>query len=173
MTRQIKNQEHLEKIKENLQSKDVFEFFDNMYQSAMFIQDFLHLINFNYKMFANSRMVQKFFSTFLADMGENLKSVRDCDSINGTHYKEKFDWRNMFNLRDKIFHNYGSVKFDKIWDIVCKDLPVVIECLETIQEKDFPDKQYNHIPLKDFEVFLDRLQKKLEEEQSSSNSIRM
>jgi len=39
-------------------------------------------------------------------------------------------WHSMYNLRNRIVHDYQGIDFYMIWDIIRQDLPVLLEKLE-------------------------------------------
>jgi uncharacterized protein with HEPN domain len=41
-------------------------------------------------------------------------------------------WLQMVGARNRLIHGYDSVDFDILWAIITRDLPVVIQQLETI-----------------------------------------
>lgn len=40
-------------------------------------------------------------------------------------------WRDIIDFRNRLIHGYFSVDFDILWQIVQKDLPTLIEALES------------------------------------------
>ena len=45
-------------------------------------------------------------------------------------------WRDITDFRNRLIHGYFSVDFDILWQIVQKDLPDLIETLETSSPRD-------------------------------------
>ena len=45
---------------------------------------------------------------------------------------ENLPWQAMKGTRNRVIHEYDSVQIDIIWDIVQKDLPVLVKELEKI-----------------------------------------
>ena len=45
-------------------------------------------------------------------------------------------WLQMIGARNRLIHGYDSVDFDILWAIVQNDLPLLIEQVKTILEKD-------------------------------------
>lgn len=48
-----------------------------------------------------------------------------------THYPE-IPWPQIVGLRNRLIHGYDEVDFDVLWQIVVRDLPVLIVSLEKI-----------------------------------------
>lgn len=44
----------------------------------------------------------------------------------------RIPWSSIINLRNRLIHAYDSVDFDIIWEILIKDLPILIAELEKI-----------------------------------------
>jgi len=45
-------------------------------------------------------------------------------------------WKQIIGMRHKIVHDYLSVDYDIVWEVVSTDLPVLIEKLEAITPSD-------------------------------------
>ena len=80
---------------------------------------------------------------FLSEENEMMRAavVRELEVIgeaarNVTNeYKQRYvqiPWRDMMDTRNKIIHDYMSVDYELVWDIVKKDLPKLKKQIEKI-----------------------------------------
>jgi uncharacterized protein with HEPN domain len=76
------------------------------------------------------RMLNLALTRLLEIIGEAANRVPDKVQ---DQYPE-LHWLQMIGLRNRLIHGYDSVDFDILWNIVIRDLPVLITKLEAILE---------------------------------------
>jgi uncharacterized protein with HEPN domain len=76
------------------------------------------------------RMLNLALTRLLEIIGEAANRVPDKVQ---DQYPE-LPWLQMIGLRNRLIHGYDSVDFDILWNIVIRDLPVLITKLEAILE---------------------------------------
>jgi uncharacterized protein with HEPN domain len=64
----------------------------------------------------------------LSQLGELANKVDD--EFKAAHVN--IPWRKIYNLRNRIVHDYEGVNFSLVWDIVKEDLPQLLEQFKTI-----------------------------------------
>lgn len=65
------------------------------------------------------KVAQYAFCTPLEQIGEQAKR---SDKRLETHYD--YDWSKVMKFRDFIDHQYGSIDFEIVWDVIEKDVPL-------------------------------------------------
>jgi uncharacterized protein with HEPN domain len=78
--------------------------------------------------FSNDHILQDAIVRRLEIIGEASGRV----SAAGQKEHPQLPWQAMKGTRNRIIHEYDSIDLDIIWDIVQKDLPVLVEELEKI-----------------------------------------
>jgi len=82
-------------------------------------------------------------SIFLDDLHEMVRAavVRELEIIgeaanateqNFRETNKNLPWRDMIDTRNKIIHDYMSVDYELVWDIIIKDLPPLKIQVETL-----------------------------------------
>ncbi|MBQ1947845.1 MAG: DUF86 domain-containing protein, partial [Clostridia bacterium] len=67
----------------------------------------------------------------LIQISENSDKLTDA-------FKEKYadvPWRAMKGMRNRIVHEYGNVDLGIIYDTVIRDIPILLEQLQSIEER--------------------------------------
>lgn len=61
-------------------------------------------------------------------VGEAAKGVPDSTRA----LAAEVPWRQITGMRDKLIHHYFGVRLEEVWNVVEKDLPVLIPSLEAL-----------------------------------------
>lgn len=87
--------------------------------------------------FMTDRMLRRAVERNLEIIGEASRHVSQTfrDSI------PDIPWRAIIALRNVISHEYGDIKYERIWSLCTEQLPVLIRQLEDIGVKDPPDNE--------------------------------
>ena len=81
--------------------------------------------------FCRNRQVQDAVIRRLEIIGEAAKNIDD-----DTREKHpEIPWKRIAGLRDIIAHEYFGVKFERIWEVVVKDLPDLKKKLSKMKEE--------------------------------------
>jgi uncharacterized protein with HEPN domain len=85
--------------------------------------------------FMADRMLRNAVERNLEIIGEAAKHVSKAfrDSI------QDIPWKAIIALRNIISHEYGEIKYERIWSLCTEQLPVLIHQLEVIGVGDPPD----------------------------------
>jgi uncharacterized protein with HEPN domain len=83
----------------------------------------------------SDRLLNLALTRLIEIIGEAANRVPD--SIK-TKYPD-FPWLQMIGARNRLIHGYDSVDFDILWTIVTSDLPLIINRLENILDKENVD----------------------------------
>ena len=115
--------------------------------STLYLRDMLDAIQRIYRYidpfekasFVTSEMVRDAVVLNLMIIGE--AAGRLDESITDAH--ESVDWRNIKGLRNIIAHEYFRLKFERLWNIIETELPLLKDqistILTTLDEKDDSD----------------------------------
>ena len=83
------------------------------------------------------RMLRNAVERNLEIIGEAAKHVSQACRNSTTD----IPWRAMIALRNVISHEYGEIKYERIWSLCTEQLPVLIHQLEVIGVGDPPDTE--------------------------------
>lgn len=86
------------------------------------IEEDCKLFNNSKEIFSSNRVYQKAITMSLLQIGELTTHLTD-DFKKLT--SNEVDWRNVKGLRNIIAHNYGSLKFEMIWQIKEYEIPQI------------------------------------------------
>lgn len=72
----------------------------------------------------------------LTVLGEAVKRL--SPEFRDTH--PEIPWRNMAGMRDKLIHDYDGVNVKRVWEVVCTNIPDLLNQIEPLLPKQ-RDKQ--------------------------------
>ena len=76
----------------------------------------------------NDRLLNLALTRLLEIIGE--AAYRVPESVRDQH--QELPWMEMIASRNRLIHGYDSVDFDILWSIIQKDLPILVNQLESI-----------------------------------------
>jgi uncharacterized protein with HEPN domain len=77
--------------------------------------------------FVADRFFQHAVANLLANIGEAAKNISPATR----ELYPTVEWRDMIRLRDKFVHSYWAIDPLKMWNIVKKDVPKLMEILQS------------------------------------------
>ena len=86
--------------------------------------------NIDYNDFANDYKTQDAVIRNIEIMGEAARSVSEKVKIDNAD----IPWKLIAGTRDKLIHDYFGVNIDIIWNIVKKEIPVLLPKIKTVLE---------------------------------------
>jgi len=98
----------------------------DMLDAALAIQDFTSDATFH--SYADNKMMRSAVERQLEILGEAARRI-------STAFKEEhpeIGWRQIVGLRNVLAHEYGDIRQERIWQIVSRDLPALIEQLNPL-----------------------------------------
>jgi len=98
----------------------------DMIQAIRQIQDFI--ANARYEDYLDSILLRSAVERQLEILGEAARRI--SEDFQQEH--PEIDWRNAINLRNLIAHRYEQIRQDIIWNIITKELPVLLKQLEPL-----------------------------------------
>ena len=107
----------------------------DMLDAARAIKEFTHEKRFG--QFMTDRMLRSAVERNLEIIGEAAKHVSQAfrDSI------PDIPWRAIIALRNVISHEYGEIKYERLWSLCTEQLAVLIRHLEDIGVRDTSDTE--------------------------------
>jgi len=110
-----------------------------MKQNNVYLKHILDEINFllkltenlDYDSFIENELLTRAFSRSFEIIGEAVKNL--SSEFRKTH--NDIEWKKISGMRDKIIHQYFSVDYELLWDVIKNKLP---EIKEKIQSLNFP-----------------------------------
>ena len=87
--------------------------------------------NLTYESFVESEIQTRAFSRSLEIIGEAVKNL----STDFRDAHKDIDWRKISGMRDRLIHQYFSVDYDLIWDVVKNKLPAIKEKINLILQE--------------------------------------
>ena len=110
-----------------------------MKQNNVYLKHILDEINFllkltenlDYDSFIENELLTRAFSRSFEIIGEAVKNL--SAEFRKTH--NDIEWKKISGMRDKIIHQYFSVDYELLWDVIKNKLP---EIKEKIQSLNFP-----------------------------------
>jgi uncharacterized protein with HEPN domain len=81
-----------------------------------------------YELFIESEIYTRAFSRSIEIIGEAVKQL--SPEFRDMH--KEIEWKKISGMRDKIIHQYFSVDYDLIWDVVKNNLPAVKEKIKVL-----------------------------------------
>lgn len=79
--------------------------------------------------FMEDRKTQSAIVRELEIIGEAVKNISDATK----ERYPKIEWKKIAGARDIFIHGYFQVDFEKIWDVIKKDLPVLKNDISNIK----------------------------------------
>lgn len=102
------------------------------------IQNVVSFFGNEYNTFCGNEIYQDAVSFSLAQIGE-LTTRLSADFKSET--SDKIDWRSIKALRNIVVHNYGSINFSVIWNIIQNDIPNMMSfCSDHIRDREILDQ---------------------------------
>ncbi len=99
------------------------------------IQNVVSFFGNEYDSFCSNEIYQDAVSFSLAQIGE-LTTHLSADFKAET--SDKIDWRSVKALRNIVVHNYDSVNFSVLWNIMKNDIPEMMAfCSDYVQDHEF------------------------------------
>lgn len=86
----------------------------------------------NYASFTQNKLVQSAVERQLEIVGEAARYV----SAPFRRQHAEIPWRKIVGLRNILAHEYGEIRIDRIWVVVEKDVPELIEKLNRLIPED-------------------------------------
>jgi uncharacterized protein with HEPN domain len=84
-----------------------------------------------YDFFCNSYMHRNSVSYNLSQLGEAASKLsNEYPSIREKN--QDIPWKSIIGMRTKVVHEYDNLDYSVIWNVVCNDLPDLIDKLEKI-----------------------------------------
>ena len=107
----------------------------DMLDAARAIKEFIHEKRFEQLM--KDRMLRNAVERNLEIIGEAAKHVSPAfrDSV------PDIPWRAIIVLRNVISHEYGEIKYERLWSLSLEQLAVLIQHLEDFGVSDFSDTE--------------------------------
>jgi uncharacterized protein with HEPN domain len=107
----------------------------DMLDAARATIEFIHEKRFD--QFMTDRMLRSAVERNLEIIGEAAKHVSQAfrDSISD------IPWRAIIALRNVISHEYGEIKYERLWSLCTEQLSVLIQHLEDIGVRDISDTE--------------------------------
>jgi uncharacterized protein with HEPN domain len=75
----------------------------------------------SYDTFIESEIYTRAFSRSIEIIGEAIKNL----SVNFKEIHNDIEWKKISGMRDKLIHQYFSVDYEIVWDVVKNKLPVI------------------------------------------------
>src|SRR5260221_14183308 len=94
--------------------------------SANLILEFMYKID--YEAFLEDPMRQDAVVRRTEIIGEATKRL--SQQFRDDH--PEIPWKDMAGMRDKVIHRYDELDFEKIWDVIQKDIPALIAQIEPL-----------------------------------------
>lgn len=111
------------------------------------IPNLRHILNeANYLIKHTKRLKKsKFLSddTLLRGFVRSLEIIGEATKRLPTEFREKYtqvDWKGMAGMRDRLIHEYDTVDYDTVWDVVTKEVPPLQKKIEVIIEEESNSK---------------------------------
>ncbi|MBU0559605.1 MAG: DUF86 domain-containing protein [Bacteroidota bacterium] len=100
-----------------------------MKHNLVYLQHILDEINFitneiknlTYDSFVESEIYTRAFSRSIEIIGEAVKNL--SNDFRQAH--KDIEWKKISGMRDKLIHQYFSVDYDLLWDVVKNKLPAI------------------------------------------------
>ena len=110
-----------------------------MKQNNVYLKHILDEINFlqkstetlDYNSFFENEMLTRAFSRSLEIIGEAVKSL--SSEFRKAH--NDIEWKKISGMRDKIIHQYFSVDYELLWDVIKNKLPEIKEKIQSLNIK--------------------------------------
>jgi uncharacterized protein with HEPN domain len=72
---------------------------------------------------------------------EIIGEAARCVSQDGREAFPDIPWRSMIALRNVLAHEYGDIRYERLWVVCTEQLPVLIRQLESIPLEGPPEKE--------------------------------
>ncbi|MFH0797022.1 MAG: DUF86 domain-containing protein [Candidatus Omnitrophota bacterium] len=92
-------------------------YLQDIWESILAIEEYTQ--NITEEKFRSTRQVQDAVIRRLEIIGEAVKNIDE----NFRNKYPEIPWKKISGMRDIIAHEYFGVRFDRVWDVVTKDLP--------------------------------------------------
>ena len=78
-------------------------------------------------------------STFyIGQIGEHARNL--SDDMRAT--LSDIPWRQIISMRNKLIHNYDTIRTDMVWGVITDDAPALAErCLEVLRTENFDETE--------------------------------
>ncbi|MBI5288769.1 MAG: DUF86 domain-containing protein [Chloroflexi bacterium] len=84
----------------------------------------------SYDDLVNDRTLQLPFTKLVEIVGEAARAVSDETRKRA----ESVPWSDIVAMRHRLVHDYRNTRLEILWDVVTRDLPILIETLELLME---------------------------------------
>lgn len=84
---------------------------------------------YSFEQMTTDRLIESAFILQFERIGETLRIVRDIDPWFEKHLPDINQW---IGLRHRLVHDYREIDFDLIWLSATREIPILIERLESI-----------------------------------------
>jgi len=112
--------------------KDMARLWDILDASRAIIQ-FIH--GKKYEDFLGDRMLRSAVERNLEIIGEAAKSV----SPDYCNAHSEIPWKAMITLRNVLAHEYGEIRYDRLWTICTEQLAILVRHLEDCGVENIPE----------------------------------
>ena len=85
----------------------------------------------SFEEFNNSEVLKRAAVRSIEIVGEAVKKITDETKAEN----ESIEWKDIARMRDVLIHQYFGVDFEIVWDVITKDIPVLIKKIEKVLEK--------------------------------------
>ena len=103
-------------------------YISHIYDAIKWIEQYTK--NLNYKKFLHDHLVQDGVIRQIEIIGEASNKLSRALRVKYAH----IPWKDVIGMRNKLIHDYFGVDLESVWETVKKDLPLLKEELEKIQE---------------------------------------
>ena len=100
-----------------MKNRDMRLYLTDIWESIVTIEEYAEAVT--EEEFYKSRQVQDAVVRRLEIIGEAVKNIDE-------DFRDKYPdvpWKKIAGLRDVVAHEYFGVKFERIWEVVVKDIP--------------------------------------------------
>lgn len=86
--------------------------------------------NLTYEEFDNSEVLKRAAVRSIEIIGEAVKKITDETKAKN----ELIEWKDLARMRDVLIHQYFGVDFEIVWDVITKNIPILVEKVEKVLE---------------------------------------
>jgi uncharacterized protein with HEPN domain len=109
-----------------MSKRNYLDLLDDILESINRIQTYSK--DLTYYDFCSNLLVQDAIVRNIEIIGETTKKL----SIEIKKKYPKINWKEIAGIRNKLIHDYSSVNYDIVWDILGIDIPILKEQIEEI-----------------------------------------
>ena len=75
---------------------------------------------------------------YIGQIGEHARNL--SDDMRAT--LSDIPWRQIISMRNKLIHNYDTIRTDMVWGVITDDAPALAErCLEVLRAENFDETE--------------------------------